>query len=158
MPEFTESLIAHNQALLNSYRSHLGIELIDRSGSLLEQSQRLWHAPIVVLSHDGQADPIFTYGNQLALDLWEFDWESFIQLPSRLSAEPDAQADRDRLLAEAKAQGYIQNYQGIRRSRSGVRFWIENVTLWSFPNHASQKDASQTIAQAATFSNWRVIP
>jgi hypothetical protein len=144
--------IQHSQDLLNSYRDCVGTELIPRLNSPIEDSTQLFTAPFVVVSHGGQADPIFNYGNQTALDLWEFDWDSFTQLPSRLSAEPENRADRDRLLQEARRNGYIQNYQGIRISRTGKRFSIENVTVWTVRD--SQGIA---IGQAATFSDWRFI-
>jgi MEKHLA domain len=146
------SQIHHAQYLLDSYREVVGGELILRSGSPEDDAQLLFTAPFVVVSHGGQADPIFNYGNQTALDLWEFDWDTFTQLPSRLSAEPENQADRDRVLQAAQTNGYIQNYQGIRISKTGKQFWIENVTLWTV------KDAQhRAIGQAATFSHWQFI-
>lgn len=117
------------------------------------QAKELFTASFVVVSHGVQADPIFNYGNQAALDLWEFDWPTFTQLPSRLSAEPLAREDRDRLLAQAKIKGYISDYQGIRISRTGQRFWIENVILWDVLT-----ETGETCGQAATFSRWRFVP
>jgi MEKHLA domain len=145
-------MIQHSQHLLNSYRDCVGTELIPRSNSPEDDAKLLFAAPFVVVSHGGEADPIFNYGNQTALDLWEFDWDTFTQLPSRLSAESENRADRDRLLQEARRNGYIQNYQGIRISRTGKRFSIENVTIWTVND--SQGIA---IGQAATFSNWLFI-
>ncbi len=153
MTPVIQKLIQHSQDLLNSYEDCVGTELIPRSDSPADEADRLFTAPFVVVSHGGQTDPIFNYGNQTALDLWEFDWDTFTQLPSRLSAEPENQADRDRLLQEARCNGYIQNYQGIRISRTGKRFSIENVTLWTV------RDAQgSAIGQAATFSDWQFIP
>lgn len=145
-------MIQHSQYLLDSYRSCVGTELIPRSGSPEEDAKLLFAAPFVLVSHGTQADPIFNYGNQMALDLWEFDWETFTQLPSRLSAEPENRRDRDRLLQEARTNGYIQNYQGIRISKTGKRFWIENVTVWTV-----RDPQGGAIGQAATFSNWRFL-
>ena len=148
----TASLIEHCQYLLNSFKALTGRDLIDRSPSIEIQANNLFHANFVMVSHDTQPDPVFNYGNQTALDLWEFDWEDFLQLPSRLSAEPMAQIDRDRLLLEAKNNGYIQSYGDVRISRTGKRFWIENVTIWTVTDRYG-KD----IGQAATFSKWSPI-
>ena len=148
----TTSLIEHCQYLLNSFKALTGRDLIDRSPSIKIQANNLFHANFVMVSHDTQPDPVFNYGNQTALDLWEFDWEDFLQLPSRLSAEPMAQIDRDRLLLEVQNNGYIQNYRSIRISRTGQRFWIENATIWTVTDRHG-KD----IGQAATFSNWSPI-
>ncbi len=146
------SVIEHCQHLLNSFKALLGHDLIDRSPSIEIQANNLFTANFVIVSHDTQPDPIFNYGNQTALDLWEFDWEHFLKLPSRFSVEPLAQIDRDQLLLEAKKNGYIQNYGGVRISRTGKRFWIENVTLWTVTDRNGNY-----IGQAATFSKWSPI-
>ena len=146
------SVIEHCQTLLNSFKALTGHDLIDRSTSIEIQANNLFNANFVMVSHDTQPDPIFSYGNQTALDLWEFDWEHFVKLPSRLSAEPLAQIDRDRLLLETKNNGYIQNYRSVRISRTGKRFWIENATIWTVTDR-NGKD----IGQAATFSKWSPI-
>ncbi|MCY7408440.1 MAG: MEKHLA domain-containing protein [Alkalinema sp. CAN_BIN05] len=148
----TASLIEHSQYLLNSFKALTGHDLTDRSPSIEMQANNLFHANFVTVSHDTQPDPIFNYGNQTALDLWEFDWEHFLELPSRLSAEPLAQIDRDRLLLEAKNNGYIQNYRGVRISRTGKRFWVQNATIWTVTD-SQGKD----IGQAATFLKWSPI-
>ena len=151
-PIFNASLIEHCQHLLNSFKSLTGNDLIDRSPSIEIQANNLFNANFVMVSHNTQPDPVFNYGNQMALDLWEFDWEHFLKLPSRLSAEPVAQADRERLLLEAKNNGYIQNYGGVRISRTGKRFWIENATIWTVTDrHGNDR------GQAATFSKWSPI-
>ena len=74
--------------LLDSYALWLKRELVDRGGSLDEQSRRLFLAPFVVVSHAESGDPILNYGNRQALDLWEMTWAEFTATPSRLTAEP----------------------------------------------------------------------
>jgi hypothetical protein len=148
----TASLIEHCQHLLNSFKALTSDDLIDRTPSIEIQANNLFHANFVMVSHGTQPDPIFNYGNQTALDLWEFDWEHFLKLPSRLSAEPMAQIDRDRLLLEAKNNGYIQNYRGVRISRTGKRFWVENATIWTVTDSHGKE-----IGQAATFLKWLPI-
>jgi hypothetical protein len=139
------SIIQHSQNLLSSFQHWTGRSLLPDGLAAID----LFAAPFVVVSHGTEADPILNYGNRLALELWEMDWETFTQTPSRCTAEPIAQADRDRLLAEAQTNGYIQNYSGVRISRSGRRFWIKQVTLWTV------LDAhNQPCGQAATFDRW----
>ena len=86
-------------------------------------------APVCLLAHDGGADPRFTYANAAAQRL--FGYETLVGLPSRLSAEPDARAERDRLLAAVRRDGFITNYAGIRRTASGRRFRIVAATVWT---------------------------
>jgi hypothetical protein len=151
-PWQTEKIIHHTQRVLKSYEHWVGQSLFSVSGSLEEQANALFKAPFVVVSHGTEADPIFNYANQQALALWEMDWATFTQIPSRESAEPIAQSERDQLLVQARSKGYIDNYRGIRISSTGRRFWIENAILWTVLN-----EESQPCGQAATFSTWTFI-
>ncbi|OUC12766.1 MAG: MEKHLA domain-containing protein [Alkalinema sp. CACIAM 70d] len=144
--------LRHVQRLLNSFEQQVGRSLLVNRGSPEAIAQALFEAPFVVVSHGTEADPIFNYGNQQALSLWEFDWESFIQLPSRKSVEPSEHIDREQLLAEAKLKGYVSNYRGIRISRTGRRFWINNVILWGLVD-----EQGEPCGQAATFDQWTFI-
>ncbi|XFA73514.1 MEKHLA domain-containing protein [Thermosynechococcaceae cyanobacterium Okahandja] len=118
----------------------------------LTLAQQLFHWPSPVLSHGNQADPIFNYGNQAALTLWELSWSEWVQMPSRLTAEPMAQAERAALLAQAARQGYANNYSGVRISRSGRRFQIQNAWIWSVID-----EQGQPIGQGATFDHWQFL-
>ncbi len=147
-----ESVIQHSQRLIDSFQHWTKKPLITIESSVEEQARSLFEASFVVVSHGTEADPIFNYGNAQALALWKFDWKTFTQLPSRRSAEPTEQKERDFLLSEAKTRGYIDNYRGTRISSTGQRFSIEDVILWDVldENH-------QCCGQAATFSHWSLI-
>lgn len=147
-----EAVIHHSQRLIKSFQHWTKHPLLLVSGSPSEQAKALFEAPFVVVSHGTELDPIFNYGNAQALNLWQFDWETFTQLPSRQSAELIAQPERDRLITEAKTKGYISNYQGIRTSSKGQRFWIKDVVLW---NVLDEND--QLCGQSATFSHWQFV-
>ena len=139
--------------LLDSYAFWLKRELIDRTGTLEEQSERLYLSPFVVASHTKAEDPILNYGNREALALWEGTWEEFTAIPSRLTAEPVNQPERARMLEQVAAHGFITDYQGIRISRTGRRFLVERATVWNI------LDDHRTIqGQAATFSQWHPLP
>ena len=144
--------IAHTQTLLQSYRRLLGRDLIARSGDAREETQRLYAAPFVVLSHGLQADPILNYGNQAALDLWEVTTEQLLALPSRLTAEPANREARERFLEKTKQKGFVTGYRGIRISATGRRFEIENATIWNLAD-----PTGAPLGQAATFSSWTRI-
>ena len=145
-----ESGIAEwSQRLLVSYQQWIGQDLIDRVGDRTAQAHRLFDAPFVVVSHGLGSDPILNYGNHAALELWELSWEQFITTPSRLTAEPDDQAERERMLAHAKVRGYFDGYRGVRVSSTGQRFEIHHAVLWTVVD-----PAGQPIGQAATFSRW----
>ena len=63
--------IAQVQLILDSYRHWFGEELISRKGTPIEQAQRVFAAPMVVLSHGVEADPIFNYASAQGLTLWD---------------------------------------------------------------------------------------
>lgn len=144
--------IRHTQMLLDSYRHWLGRDLIDRQGDPAEQSRALFEAPFVVVSHGTQADPILNYANRQALELWEMDVETALATPSRLTAEPVHRDERARLLERTAQQGYVDDYQGIRISRTGRRFRIDKAIVWNLLS----PDGSYA-GQAATFSDWQSL-
>ena len=120
--------------------------------SATQFAQLLFESPAVVVSHGTQADPIFNYANQAALDLFEMDWESFTQLPSRKSAEPLNRQERARLLDAVSSQGFIDDYSGVRISSQGRRFLIPKAIVWNVVDQAGE-----LVGQAATFSDWEYL-
>ncbi|OKH20153.1 MEKHLA domain-containing protein [Hydrococcus rivularis NIES-593] len=145
-------IISWSQILLNSYEKLLKKPLIERKGDRLEQAKALFLAPFVVVSHGTESDPILNYGNQMALTLWEMSWQDFIATPSRLTAEPINREERERMLALAAQQGFIDDYRGIRISKTGRRFLIEGAIVWNLT------DFQNCVAgQAATFSQWSFL-
>jgi MEKHLA domain len=112
-------LLEHVVDMRNSYRQLFLKALIPDIQSDAQFVRQLFHAPFAVVSHDTASDPVFNYANLKALELFELSWQHFTCLPSRLSAEPFNQAERDRLLAEVTEKGYIDHYQGVRISSTG---------------------------------------
>lgn len=136
----------------NSFRQLFGTELIAADQTPEQFARELFYAPFAVVSHNTDPDPIFNYANLTALQLFEFSWEEFIRLPSRLSAESVNRAERDRLLAEVTKQGYIKHYQGVRISKSGRRFLIKNATVWNLSNPDGHYKG-----QSACFTRWQFL-
>lgn len=150
--ELNHFLVEHVAILNESYRQLLGQGLIPGARSQQELAEQLFNAPFAVVSHNTAPDPIFNYANLTALNLFELNWEEFIQLPSRLSAEPVNQAERERLLAQVSSQGYINNYEGVRISKSGQRFLIKNATVWNLTDPSGKH-----YGQAACFKQWQFL-
>ncbi len=139
----------HAEILLDSFAHWSGRQLLPRSGDGITDARTLFEAPFVVVSHGTEAEPIFNYGNALALHLFELPWEGFTRLPSRRSAEPLNQAERAQFLARVARDGYLEGYQGVRISAKGRRFRILDAILWNL------RDAAGTFrGQAATFARW----
>ena len=118
--------VEHTQRLLNSFRKWTGKELILRTGDLDAERQALFEVPFVVVSDGTQPDPILNYGNRIALSLWEVTWGG-THATSRTTAEPMHQTS---VLAYAvDRDAYVSGYRGIRISRTGKRFMIENAVI-----------------------------
>lgn len=145
--------ILYTQVLLDSFRSRLGYDLLPRTGTPVEQAQALFEAPFVVVAHGTQPDPILNYGNRAALTLWELDLATLLATPSRLTAEPVHRDERARLLERTRRDGYVDDYRGIRISRSGRRFLIEQAIVWNLSDAAGAP-----VGQAATFQHWTDLP
>jgi hypothetical protein len=146
------AIIRWNQLLLDSFLRWLGRELIERRGNPEEQAKALYHAPFVVVSHGMEADPILNYGNKIALDLWELDWERFTKTPSRLTAEPVNRVERARMLARVRERGFIDDYRGVRITGTGRRFLVQQAIVWNVVGSEGEQ-----IGQAATFSQWKFL-
>ena len=145
-------LAEHVARLLESLRRWTGRNLVEPGQTVPDQARALFYAPFVVLSHNTDAQPILNYANRVGLKLFEFTWKELIKLPSRHTAEPIHQVERARLLATVARQGFIDDYCGVRITKSGRRFVIEQATVW---NLNDEKGAPY--GQAATFSSWRFL-
>lgn len=119
------------QLLADSYARLLGQPLVPQPMSVVEATEWLYEcAPFAVLAHNTDPDPVFIYGNKAAQRRFEYSWDEIIRLPSRLSAEAPNREERQQFLARAQGLGYETGYKGVRITRSGQRFMIEEATLW----------------------------
>jgi MEKHLA domain len=150
--EVNQYLKTHVTRLLVSYRHWTGKSLVLRNLLPAEQARELYYSPFVVLSHDTSPDPLLNYANRVGLDLFELDWRELTTLPSRLTAELPHQKERATLLATVTKHGYIDNYRGVRISKTGRRFLIEQATVWNLFD-----DRGASYGQAATFSQWKYL-
>ncbi|MEM8673395.1 MAG: MEKHLA domain-containing protein [Cyanobacteria bacterium P01_G01_bin.67] len=142
-------VIRWSQIMAASYQQILGDKLIEPDYKPSELAKTLFYAPFVLVSHNNQAEPIYNYANQTALQLWSLSWEQFTETPSAATTEPDARSDRQKMLQQAQERGYIDNYQGIRIASTGKKFMIEQVKLWNLTDESEKK-----CGQAATFAHW----
>ena len=145
--------VEHAERLRRTFHALTGRDLIDPALSPEVAAAALFHAPLVVLSHNTAPDPILTYGNQAALELFALSWEALTHMPSRYTAEAPNRAERARLLAKVTAQGFIDDYSGVRIASTGQRFLIERATVWNLTD-----DEGRYCGQAATFRTWRSVP
>jgi hypothetical protein len=130
----------------------MGKELIDDTQDEVERARLLFEAPFFVASHNTASDPVLTYGNRCALELFEMSWDEFTSTPSRFTAEEPDRAERAELLRRVSADGFIDDYSGVRISKSGKRFRIRRATVWNLAD-----SSGVLVGQAATFSAWQPL-
>lgn len=137
--------------LLGSYLRIVGQSLAP--AGLNDQQAARWlykDAPFCILAHDTAADPVFFYANKSAQRCFEYPWAEFTALPSRLSAEAPNRAERQSLLDRVAQHGFASGYTGLRISRSGRRFYIEDGTVWQLLD-----EHGVSHGQGAMVPRWR---
>jgi len=152
-PWLEPRLVRQASRILSSYRYWLGKDLIARGQNALEDATGLWRAPLVVVSHGREADPLLNYANSQAQRLWESDLAGLIGLPSRFTAEPMARDEREAMLKRTEAFGFVDDYRGVRISRNGHRFEIIRAIVWNVLD-----EERKPAGQAAAFDQWIELP
>lgn len=153
-PYENPQVIVYSGHLAASFAARTKREIVQGAPGMTPQAlaKALYLAPFVLVSHGTQPDPIFCYANKTAQELWGYSWDEFTSLPSRLSAEAQERGGRSELLKQAQQNGMIENYAGIRISKSGKRFRIEDTALWNVDDTQGAH-----IGQAAIFSRWTPV-
>jgi hypothetical protein len=126
------------QLLLQSYQHWTRVPLISPSDSPV---QDLMHFPDAVANH-------------AALALFKMREDEFLGLPSRYSAEPLVREQRAAFLAEVTANGFVENYSGVRIAKDGSRFLIEQATVWNVVDIAKPENV---LGQAVVIKKWKPI-
>lgn len=148
----TDFVIAHTTCLARSLKQLTGRELLPGTANPAELAEQVFEAPFVLVSHGTEADPILNYGNSAALALWEMSWAELTRTPSRLTAEAPNRRERARLLDAVTQRGFIDDYSGVRISKTGRRFRIARATVWNLLT-----ETGQPCGQAATFDHWEFL-
>jgi MEKHLA domain len=146
------AVIAQTQTIARSLDHWTGRALLPGLFNPLGLAKNIFAAPFVLVAHGTEADPVLNYGNAAALALWEMPWDEFTRTPSRLTAEAPNRTERARLLAAVTAHGFIDDYSGIRISKTGSRFRIAQATVWNLLD-----ERGAYAGQAAIFSRWEFL-
>jgi hypothetical protein len=144
----------HTHILCASYQHWIGQPLLENGlqESASDVVQQLMQAPFALVSHGTEADPVFNYANERALQLFGMSWEEFTCLPSRYSAEPLLREERTRLLERVERFGLIDDYSGVRIAKGGQRFKISCATVWNL-----RDENDQYYGQAALIRDWQAL-
>ncbi|TCO09152.1 MEKHLA domain-containing protein [Natronoflexus pectinivorans] len=135
--------------ITSSLKNLTNIELVDFSLNLEEQAKQVFNSDYVLLAHNATQEPIFNYANKTALRLFEMSWDEITNMSSKYSAESDERAKREKVLADVTEKGYSKNYSGIRISKTGRRFKIQNAVIWNVYDSENNR-----VGQAAMFDEF----
>ena len=138
----------HTQLLLQSYQHWTRVPLIPPSADWVRD---LMNFAYPIASHIAGDDPQFNYANRAALALFKMRDDEFLGMPSRYSAEPMLRERRAAFLAEVTANGFVENYSGVRIAKDGSRFLIEQATVWNVVDIAVP---SEVLGQAVVIKKW----
>ncbi|MEO6183262.1 MAG: MEKHLA domain-containing protein [Verrucomicrobiota bacterium] len=148
----TDFVILHTTCLVRSLKQWTGRDLLKDLSDAGERARKIFEAPFALVSHGTEEDPILNYGNRAALELWEMSWAELTNTPSRLTAEAPNRVERARLLATVTEHGFMDDYSGVRISKTGRRFRIERATVWNLLN-----ESGRSCGQAAMFDRWSFL-
>lgn len=144
-PQFDTPEIRERIALIAaSHRRLTGRPLVDPDDDVV---MAVWNAPVVVLAHGTEADPLFFFGNRAGLRAFKATPETLVGLPSRYSAEAPDRAERQALLDRVTAHGFVDDYAGVRVQLDGGKFRIEQATVWNLIDEQGVRHG-----QAASFA------
>jgi PAS domain-containing protein len=136
--------------LSDSYWRLLGKSLVSPHVPIEHAAEWLYQsAPFGLLAHNTEPDPLFVYGNRKAQSLFEYSWDELITLPSRLSTEASKRDERQAFLEKVERNGFVEGYRGIRVTKSGRRFWIDNAVVWQLRDESGVERG-----QAALIPGW----
>jgi MEKHLA domain-containing protein len=135
--------------LTGSYGRLLGKPLVPQGK---DETWLYGEAPFAVVAHNADSDPKFIYANRCAQTCFEYAWDEFIGLPSRLSAEAPDRAERQALLDAVAKNGFMSGYRGVRVAKSGRRFLIADGVVWELIDQQGVRHGA-----AAAFPSWRDV-
>jgi len=152
----TPFMLGQSRLLCASYQRLTGKTLMNASPTLqmddIRLVESLYRAEVAILSHDTAADPVFNYANLQAQALFGYDWDTFVRLPSRLSAEPMLRDERAALLQRVARDGFVDDYAGVRIACDGRRFMITRATVWNLHD-----EVGVYRGQAACIHHWQPL-
>lgn len=152
IPAGDSFLILQTRRIIRSYRQILGRDLWPSEREPEALVKEIFHAPFVLCSAGAEADPILNYANAQALSLWEMNWDEFTRTPGRLTAQAPERQAREHFLKTVREQGFIDNYCGIRISKTGRLFEIRGASVWNVLD-----EEGSYAGQAASFSEWKEL-
>jgi len=145
----------HALLLNSSYQHWTGKPLddeVERGDDPEAMLALLNQADYALISHGTEADPVFNYGNLVALKLFETSFEALIQMPSRASAEPDHRPGREVLFDRVRDAGFIDDYRGMRISVKGQKFHINKAVVWQLID-----PLGRVHGHAAKLIDWHLV-
>lgn len=129
----------------------LSDQLLPTPKEIKEMDRLEWlhnRAPYAIVAQNNKEVPNFIYANKFAMSCFKYSEEEMLSLPSYLSAAPDAQAERNKLLEQVQLNSIAYHYSGIRLTKFNEPFTINDGIIWKIFEHGNH---GKIIGQAALF-------
>jgi len=139
----------HIRMLLASYQRLSGDSLLDAQAEDRALIDQLNEADFALVSHGVEADPLFNYANQKALDLLEMKWDEFTCMESRRVSEVANRGKWEALLKAVNEKNFVDDYDGTWVSKSGVCLMLQSAKGWRIID-----ENGGLHGQAILFSQW----
>lgn len=150
--------VARATEILDSFRRHLGRELVERSGDPAEDARRLFDAPFAVLAHDTSPTPLLDWANLAAARAFDATPETLLGRPSADTAPAEAVAERRALFDVLARQGFVTGYSGVRISLTGRRFIIDDVSVFALTDEAGHPAGHAAVIAATASAGSETSP
>ncbi|MFC3158822.1 MEKHLA domain-containing protein [Chryseobacterium arachidis] len=92
--------------------------------------------------------PNFIYVNKFAISCFKYTEAEMLSLHSYLSAAPDAQEERNKILKQVQENNIAFDYSGIRLTKFKKPFTINDGIIWKIFKNGNH---GEVIGQAALF-------
>ena len=105
-------------------------------------------APYAILAQNNIEFPNFIYVNKFAITCFKYTEDEMLSLHAYLSAAPDAQEERNKILKQVQENNIAFNYSGIRLTKFNEPFTIDDGIIWKIFENGNH---GEVIGKAALF-------
>lgn len=118
---------------------------------MLQLTKDLYEAPFALLFHNNFVvdEPVLMYANKAAQDLFQTAWESMIGTPSKNTASPEEQAQRQKLIDECAEKGFAEIRGAPRVGAKGRKLDLTEAVVFNIEGPDGNK-----VGQATVIDRW----
>lgn len=150
LPYEDAEVVMINLLIIENYRQKIGRPIME-GGDMLQLTKDLYEAPFALLFHNNFVvdEPVLMYANKAAQDLFQTAWESMIGTPSKNTASPEEQAQRQKLIDECAEKGFAEIRGAPRVGAKGRKLDLTEAVVFNIEGPDGNK-----VGQATVIDRW----